>query len=114
MSTYKSRFEESVTELVAQNIEDRPERIAAIDALINSYVEETGMVPESIQLNRLTNYILKEELEDRNWAKSRTSERPFHGVQAGERRQSKEYRLDKVEEIYDSNGKKVTKPIARR
>lgn len=63
---YKKEFTKAVDELIALNIEDRQVRIKEIDKLCTEYVEEVGEQPESYQLTRLANEILKEELTDKN------------------------------------------------
>lgn len=74
---YKKAFEEAVNEIIDKNIEDRTERIRAIDALIDEYVYAIGSAPDPVQLERLSNYILREELTDKNPHKVRHMEYPI-------------------------------------
>lgn len=77
MTDYKTQFNEDTTALIATNIADRTERMAAVQALIDRYVETNGVVPDRAQLERLTDYILREELTDPTSWKTRHIEYPF-------------------------------------
>lgn len=74
---YKAAFERAVNELIDKNIADRAARMHAIDDLINEYVNAIGTAPDPVQLERLANYILREELTDSNPHKVRHAEYPI-------------------------------------
>lgn len=77
MNDYKTEFHEAVTELVARDIADRNERMADIRTITDSYVKLTGEQPDASEIERLTDYILREELTDRNPHKVAHAEYPF-------------------------------------
>lgn len=93
MTDYKTKFNEDVTVLIASNIEDRTERMAAIQALIDRYVEASGERPDAAQLERLTDYILREELTDRHPDKVTRDEYPFFSAWQLELRHDREVSL---------------------
>jgi hypothetical protein len=101
---YKTKFNDAVTELVATKIPDRSERMAAIDALINEYMRDTGEVPVQQQLERLTNAILMEELTDMHPDKVTNNEYPFLSEWQFELRRDSEYSLKLAEET-DTDGR---------
>jgi actin-related protein len=106
---YKTKFNDAVTELVAKKIADRGERMAAVDALINEYVRDTGEVPVGAQLERLTNTILMEELTDPSLYKVQNTEYPFLSERQFERRYDNEKNL----EVADAKFRKPTRrPLA--
>lgn len=72
-------FEEEVKALIERNIEDRNERMAAVDELIAAYImrSEDGAWPKGELLEKLTDYILKEEITDRSPDKVTNTEYPF-------------------------------------
>lgn len=63
---FKTQFADEVTALIDEAIEDRQLRINRIDDLIENYVTQTGERPNGVQLDRLSSYILREELEGDN------------------------------------------------
>lgn len=73
----KQAFCEAVTDLIEQNITDRSERIKAVEALTDAYEDSTGNPPDSAQLERLADYLLKEELTDNFADKVTQTEYPF-------------------------------------
>lgn len=86
MTDYKTKFNEDTAALIATNIADRTERMAAVQALIDRYIEENGEVPDRAQLERLTDYVLREELTDPNLHKVLHNEYPFLSETQLERR----------------------------
>lgn len=76
-SDYKTAFERAATCLIDGKIEDRSERISAVEALINEYVDAVGERPDSRVLSLLTDEILREELTDDNPYKVAHNEYPF-------------------------------------
>jgi hypothetical protein len=112
LNDYKTQFSEDTAALIATNIADRTERMAAVHALIDRYIEANGEVPDRAQLERLTDYILREELTDRNRMKSREEEYPFLSERQMDRRYESEY-AEALAEDYDSNGRNCAKPERR-
>jgi hypothetical protein len=101
---YKTEFNNAVTALVAQKIADRVERMAVIESLINEYMVGTGELPERIQLERLTDAILMEELTDMHPDKVTNNEFPFLSEWQFNLRRDNEYSLKLAEET-DTNGR---------
>ncbi|MEV2910709.1 hypothetical protein ABNF65_19365 [Paenibacillus larvae] len=58
MNDYKAAFNEAVTDLINHKITDRSERIKAVEALTDAYIDSVGQAPDSVQLERLADYIL--------------------------------------------------------
>ena len=112
MTDYKTQFIEKVDEIIAANIEDRTERMSAVRVLVAGYIDENGTPPDPTQLERLTDYILREELSNPNRMKMREMEYPFLSARQMERRQDKEYSLS-LAESYDTDGVNRAKPERR-
>lgn len=93
MNDYKAEFITQVDELIAANIEDRSERMAAVQALIDRYIEAHGAAPDAAQIERLTDYILREELTDPDSYKVQHSEYPFMSERQLGRRHDREVSL---------------------
>lgn len=89
---YKAEFEREVNELIDQNIEDRQERIKAIAALVDDYSLYIGEAPDPVQLERLADYILREELTDKNPYKVSHNEYPIFSESQIKRRKGTEAR----------------------
>jgi len=83
---YKTQFNEDTTALIATNIADRTERMATVQALIDRYINDHGAPPDPAQLERLTDYILREELTDPNLHKVLHNEYPILSETQLERR----------------------------
>ncbi|GGF88339.1 hypothetical protein [Paenibacillus abyssi] len=77
MKSYKEAFVDEVTDLIAENIADRTERMAAVKALTDAYVNLTGSAPDDRQSLRLADYIMREELTDKHPDKMSNSEYPI-------------------------------------
>lgn len=112
MNDYKTQLSEDTTALIATNIADRTERMAAVQALIDRYIEINGEVPDRAQLERLTDYVLREELMDPNRMKVSEQEYPFLSTRQLERRQDREYSIS-LAESYDTDGVNRAKPERR-
>ena len=110
---YKKAFETAVNELINRNIGDRNERIRDIDDLINEYVYAVGSAPDPIQLERLANYILREELTDPNPYKVSHNEYPVMSEWQLEKRKGREYSLKLAEEV-GTDGKNYAPPKRRK
>lgn len=87
---YKVRFEEEVTELIRKNEADRDKRIEKVKEITDSYIDHVESAPDHIQLERLSNYILKEELKDADLYKSNKVEYPILSERQLVRRQHNE------------------------
>lgn len=109
----KHAFSEAVDDLIAQNIEDRTERIAAVHALTEAYTDSTGVRPDGVQLERLADYILREELTDPDPYKVANSEYPFLSERQLELRRKREVPL-KVAEETGTDGKNYVRPRRRK
>ncbi|QHZ49922.1 hypothetical protein [Paenibacillus larvae] len=90
MNDYKAAFNEAVTDLINHKITDRSERIKAVEALTDAYIDSIGQTPDSAQLERLADYILAEELTDMHPDKMTREEYPFFSSWQFQRRQNKE------------------------
>jgi hypothetical protein len=110
---YKAEFILAVNELIAEKIADRQERMRRIDSLINAYVEGTGETPNGKQLERLTDYILMEELTDTDRLKSRNTEYPFFSERQLERREGGEAPFKMAEEV-GTDGRNYKTPTRRK
>lgn len=109
----EASFEDAVTQIIAYHISERNKRIATIAALIDSFVSLTGNTPDSNQLNRLSNYILKEELSDPDVYKIAHNEYPFLSEWQMKLRHDRETGLKAVEET-GADGRNYRKPTKRR
>lgn len=113
MTDYKTQFSEDAAALIASNIADRTERMAAVQALIDRYIEANGEVPDRAQLERLTDYILREELTDRHPDKITRNEYPFMSTWQLELRHDRETSL-KVAEETGTDGRDYRVPKRRK
>jgi ribosomal protein L14E/L6E/L27E len=81
---FKTQFEKTVNQLIEKNIIDREARMMLIDRLVNTYVNQVprdvkrpeNERPDMMQLERLANYIMKEELTDKRKNKVKLEEYP--------------------------------------
>lgn len=110
---YKAAFNEAVTDIIAEDIVDRGERILAVRALIDAYVDSVGETPDDAQLERLTDYILREELTDMHPDKVTNTEYPFMSDWQLELRRDRETSL-KVAEETGTDGRDYREPKRRR
>lgn len=74
---HKRRFRLYVDKLIAERIEYRPERQFAVQYLIDKYIEHVGERPDKRELDRLTDYVLDDDLNDPNPHKVSHTEYPF-------------------------------------
>lgn len=75
-TNYKAAFAQEVENLLMVVME-LPERIKMIDDLLVAYVKQTGEVPDATQINRLTDFILREDLRNRHPDKVTNTEFPI-------------------------------------
>lgn len=113
MTDYKAQFNEDTTALIATNIADRTERMAAVQALIDRYINEHGATPDPAQLERLTDYILREELTDRHPDKITRNEYPFMSTWQLDVRHDRETSFKMAEEI-GTDGRDYRVPKRRK
>lgn len=113
MTDYKTQFNEEVTKLIDANIEDRTERMAAVQALTDRYTQEHGTPPDPTQLEHLTDYILREELTDSRPDKVALEEYPIMSERQFERRRAQEIPLKAAEE-YGADGRNYRVPKRRK
>lgn len=109
---YKAEFHDAVTDLIAEDIADRGERMAAVHALTEAYIDSVGVAPDPAEVERLTDYILREELTDRHPDKIARDEYPFMSDWQLGRRENHEYSLG-LAETYDVAGVNRAKPERR-
>lgn len=113
MKDYKTAFIAAVDDLIAEEIEDRQDRGRAIEALTDAYIDSVGERPVPEQLDRLADYLLREELTDDHPDKMTRNEYPIMSRVQEERRRDREYSLG-LAEHYDEDGRNRTKPVRRR
>ena len=90
---------------------DRQVRIGVIDSLCEEYVEAIGEMPDSWQLQRLANEILREELTSTSGHKAK---KPYSFL--SDRQMETRYRQEasfKFTEEYDTDGKFQGRPIRK-
>lgn len=102
---YHEWIHEQIDLCIEKNTEDRKQRISEVNELLETYVERVGKRPPSYELNRLTDYILKEELTDKSTNKSK-EEDAFISNDQLRHREKKEVRLQNIEETVNQNGQK--------
>lgn len=73
---YKASFAKAVDDLIVLDL-PLDFRIGHIDLLIEAYFHQTGHKPDAYQLERLANYILKEDLTDPHPDKVTRTEYPI-------------------------------------
>lgn len=112
MYDYKAEFHDAVTDLIAADIADRGERMAAVHALTEAYVDSVGKPPAAEELTRLSDYILREELTDKRRNKVQDEEYPFLSETQLGRRESHEY-AESLADTYDQSGVNKAKPERR-
>lgn len=110
---HKASFERAATCLIDTKIEDRDERMTAVQALIDEYIAEVGERPDGDVLERLTDYILREELTDDNSHKVAHNEYPFLSESQMQLRYEREYGLE-LAENHDADGRNRATPTRRR
>lgn len=82
LENYKVRLEREVTKLLATlDEEGNPpiveDRKKMIDALFDAYIEQTGDIPDGVQVQRLGNWLLLEEMKNNHPDKVTRQEYPF-------------------------------------
>lgn len=112
-SDYKAAFERAVTDLIDAAIEDRNERIAAVQALIDEYISAIDEYPEGVELERLADYLLYEDLEGDMRTDKITDEYPILSERQMARRYERETSLELAED-YDTFGNNRTVPLRRK
>lgn len=109
---YKAQFEAAVNDLISDCIEERTARMCSIQALTDEYVIATGERPDPAQLERLTDYILREEITSKLSNKA-TTEYPFLSERQLMTRRNEERSIKYAEE-YGSDGRNYRSPKRRQ
>lgn len=112
-SDYKAAFERAATHLIDASIEDRDERMTAVQVLIDEYVTAIGERPDGAIIEQLTDYILYEELEGDMRTDKINDEYPILSERQMARRFERECGLE-VAENHDAEGRNRATPIRRR
>lgn len=101
-----------MTDLIRQNIADRTERMAAVHALTDAYLDSCSDTAPAAQLERLSNYILREELTDMDLYKVQHNEYPFLSEHQFNVRRNSEVGM-KVAEEHGTDGRNYAQPKRR-
>lgn len=112
----KAEFRDEVSAIISATRAGRlprSERMQAIDALIAAYVDGTGERPDDVEIARLTDAILHEELTDRHPDKITRNEYPFMSDWQLDLRRDREYSVD-LAENHGIDGKDYREPTRRR
>lgn len=109
---YNTAFEQQVNKLVMCSIMDRSLRMQEIHKLIDSYIASAETKPKAKQLERLADYILKEELTDPNPYKMSHGAHPIMSTWQMELRHKREMSL-KVAEGIAADGQRYNVPKRR-
>jgi hypothetical protein len=98
----EERFRLLANRLIRKNIQDRSERMAEVDRLVLEYVESAGEIPDSHVLDKLSDYILSEEIKDSNPSKMSRNEYPILSRSQRDLRIGTEVTLCLVREVVSS------------
>ncbi|MCS1350374.1 hypothetical protein [Mechercharimyces sp. CAU 1602] len=111
---YKKQFEGAVDALLAKEafIECREFRMSVVNDLITEYTHFIGESPDTKQLERLTDYILHEEINDPHPDKASREEYPIFSDRQLERRRSGEVSFKKARDV-GTDGRFYRKPRRR-
>lgn len=94
----EERFRLLANRLIRKNIDDRAERMAAVDTLISEYVGSSGEIPDSHIMDKLSDYVLMEELKNTDAYKMRHEDYPILSHTQRSTRKSSEVPLFEVAE----------------
>lgn len=97
------KFRLEANRLIRKGIADRAERMAAVSALIDIYVDENGTAPDSSVTDRLTGYVLSEELTDSHMDKVTREDYPILSGGQSKLRAQREKSLSYVAESVPSD-----------
>ncbi|SHF34096.1 hypothetical protein SAMN05444392_11620 [Seinonella peptonophila] len=101
---YKEQFKIDVSMLLEENETDREFRIKKIQKFIDGYIDQVprdekypqNEIPDTSQLERLANFILKEEFEDKDTWKRNRHEYPILTDYQLKRRHNKEILISRL------------------
>lgn len=93
---YKALFKSFVDELIKKP-GTQEEKKLLIDELIESYIDQIGARPDGLQLQRLTNYLLADELKDRTPDKLTRAEFPIMSDRQYKTRSIREFVTHKLD-----------------
>ncbi|MGM1023519.1 MAG: hypothetical protein ACQEXV_24035 [Bacillota bacterium] len=93
---YKTAFAAAVSELLA--VQDMPVqfRMSAVDVLTEAYYEQTGERPSADKLSMLADFILRDDLSDRDPDKVTKTEYPFLSKDQIKTRDGREFASDNM------------------
>jgi hypothetical protein len=117
------QLDKTIEWMQKNHIRSRKERMEAIEFLIDCYISQTGERPDPVQLERLTDMTLHEELTDPRKNKVQAEEYPFFSeTQLSRRRNgthqrkdgsSREVGLNQAAEV-GTDGRNYRKPTRRK
>lgn len=96
-------------EIIDKNVKDRSERISEIKSWLNAQERQ----PDPSELERLADYILREELTDSHPDKVTREEYPILSETQLSRRHAKEA-SEKLVEEYGTDGKSYRQPVRKK
>lgn len=88
-SDYKAAFVEEVDRLLDLEMPIE-ERLRAVEALTDAYMDQVHESPDSVQLSRLASFILRDEMRDGHPDKMRREPYPVLTLRQSKRRQDRE------------------------
>jgi len=105
VGSFTDVFEKQVTKTLAiidsdGNPPSVQERIEIIEALFDAYIEQTGKVPSGVQVQRLANWLLLEELRNNHPDKVSREEYPFLSKRQLRTRYNRELANETIPERY--------------
>lgn len=98
----EDKFRLEARRLIGKGIADRAKRMAAVSDLIDSYVEENGEAPDGGVLDKLTDYVLTEELLDARPHKMACDEYPLLSVGQEKMRRKREVPLSDISDSFEA------------
>lgn len=112
-ATHKDQFNDAVTEIIEAHVEPRERRIRDVNELIDEYITSVGEVPCIRQLERLTDYIMHEEINNTDPDKMTKNEYPIMSGRQEERRHNNETSLRDAEHV-GTDGRDYRRMVRRR
>ena len=105
VGSYTEVFEAAVTKILSLvdgdgNPPSIPERNEILETLFDAYIEQTGEVPDGVQIHRLANWLLLEDLKNNHPDKVSREEYPFLTKRQLRTRYNREYADDTIPERF--------------
>lgn len=113
----KAQLEDKIERLEKIAIELQPEeRTVLVAQIIETYYKAVGKYPTSLQLERMANVILVEEIKDRKKNKTKTKEYPFLSERQLLTRMKKELTIEeeKMDFLHQKEVKKMDSAFKKR